>query len=288
MLEARPVVVPSSPAESRLAELGMRYLAVVPDGWDGESTLVAVHGISRNWREHAEEFVGHTARRRLALVVPRFSKRGYRGYQRLEAGGRGIQADRALLAVLADFRRRHGAPRLTVGLFGFSGGAQFAHRFALAHPLAVGRLALAAAGFYTFPDANVPFPYGLAARGAAPALGVAGFDLPMRVYVGSLDTERDADLRRSRELDRRQGRDRVERARRFVVAVRAALAMRGRPPACGFEVLPGCGHSFDECVAVGDLARRATDFLFPTPDGRRRLAAPGHRASTPGVPGEGR
>ncbi|MDH3421150.1 MAG: hypothetical protein OEM78_16905, partial [Gammaproteobacteria bacterium] len=186
----------------------------------------------------------------------------YRGFQRLEVGRKGIAADHALLNVLDDAAQTFeiGATA-EVLLFGYSGGAQFAHRFSLAHPHRVKRQVLAAAGFYTMPDTASRYPFGLALGGRLGSLDVAGLLLPTKVFVGALDTARDPRLRTGRSLDRQQGRNRVERARRFVIATRALAGTCQQPPACFFEISHNCGHSFVECAEKGDLVRKVVDFL---------------------------
>ena len=248
--------------EQRLRETGMRYLVARPSTGGTERVLVAVHGVSREWREMADHLLGPCLGTGTALIVPRFSRSGYRGFQRLEAGRKNIAADHALLTVLDDAARRFEiAAAAEVLLFGYSGGAQFAHRFSLAHPGRVSRQALAAAGFYTMPDTASPYPYGLAPGKRFGSLDMTGLLLPTKVFVGELDTDRDPQLRTSRSLDRQQGRNRVERARRFVLATRTLAGTCRRPPDCSFEILRNCGHSFVECAEKGDLARKVVDFL---------------------------
>ena len=256
-----PVVQPIV-EEQRLREIGMRYLVARPGTSAVERVLVAVHGVSREWREMADHLLGPCLEARTALIVPRFSRSGYRGFQRLEVGRKGVAADHALLTVLDDAAQRFEiAPTAEVLLFGYSGGAQFAHRFSLAHPDRVRRQALAAAGFYTMPDTASRYPYGLAPGGRFGSLDMSGLLLPTKVLVGELDTDRDPQLRTGRSLDRQQGRNRVERARRFVLATRILAGSCRRPPDCSFEILRNCGHSFVECAEKGDLARKVVDFL---------------------------
>ena len=88
-------------------------------------------------------------------------------------------------------------------LFGFSGGAQFAHRYVLAHPDRVAAAGIGAAGWYTFPDSATPYPYGLG-RGAGQqplreARNSPGFllQLPCRHY-----DQRHRDPRRQRPHQR--------------------------------------------------------------------------------------
>lgn len=250
--------------EHRLRSIGMRYVLSRPSDWDEQTVVVAIHGISRNWREHVAAFSPMTAVRRAALIVPRFSRTGYRGYQRLEVGSRGMAADEALLAVLRHAGRRLGT-EIDHGLrlFGFSGGAQFVHRFSLLHPQRVRSQVLSAAGFYTMPDERRRFPYGTSRGRRLSSLPTTGFHTPTLVLVGAHDIERDEDLRTSRRLDREQGPTRLERARRYTLAVRAAAAGAGRPAQCTLQILEGCGHLFSECVAQGELVERTTSFLLP-------------------------
>lgn len=57
-----------------------------------------------------------------------------------------------LVETLALFRQAFPSCRDKVRIWGFSGGAQFAHRFALQHPQHVDRVAALASGEWTLPD----------------------------------------------------------------------------------------------------------------------------------------
>ena len=234
--------------------------------------LVSVHGVARNHHEHARAFAGLCQALGVPLIVPHFDGQRFKGYQRIKRGS-GISADQALLEALDECHERFGWPS-SCRLFGFSGGAQFAHRFVLAHgattrdtsrPAApVERLALASAGFYTMPDPTVAYPEGLAPSALTETMDVERLlAVPTRLFVGERDTERDSDLRVSARLDRLQGKDRFERAQRFGFAIRAAAAMRRMPLQCGLVVLRDCGHSFRRCVRHGSLDRLVLTFLYP-------------------------
>jgi len=263
-------------------ERTLSYFLFVPANWRADRPLVVlVHGISRNAREHALAFAPHAARTGHALVAPLFDREFYRDFQQLGLPGGGRRADLALQAVVADAARETGARAERFALFGHSGGAQFAHRFALAWPQRVARLALCAAGYYTFPEPAAAFPLGLdtAALPGAPALDLAGFlDIPTVVLVGRRDTARDASLRSDADLDAHQGPHRRERARRFVAARRAATAARGAGAPTQLVELPGAGHRFTDTVARG-LCEAAWPWLAGEPISHSRGDAP---AFTPG------
>ncbi len=227
--------------------------------------LVAVHGISRNAGEHARAFARWAEGYGAAVLAPRFSRRRFSDYQRLGRAARGRRADLALLSLLDELRARTGLSGEKLFLFGYSGGAQFAHRFALAYPERVARLAVAAAGWYTFPDAGLAYPRGVGAAGrpAGMHFSISAFlRIPICVLVGECDTRRDAELRTTRKVDRDQGLDRVERARRWAAALDQSAARQGVAATVRFELLPGSDHSFTRSDHNGDLTRRVCEFFF--------------------------
>ena len=219
--------------------------------------LVCIHGISRNALEHVYAFRQQADDMGFPVVAPIFDRAAYRGYQTLGArsGWNALAAfDLLLDEITAEFGAR------AVNLFGFSGGGQFAHRFAMARPARVGAFAIASAGWYTFPSASARYPRGLAGDG--PVRGDAGgfLSIPMLVAVGSSDVDRDATLRQGKKIDAQQGRDRVARAKNWTVAVNEAARDRGLPPPAVFVELAGAKHSFAECAVAG-LVRRTMDFF---------------------------
>lgn len=246
----------SSELQSPDVAEGVPYYLYVPRRIDPAARpLVAVHGISRRAHVHLAAFAPLAEISGRILIAPLFSKARCKRYQQLVVDP--CQADEALLATLRTVAAKTGHDMGKVDLFGFSGGAQFAHRFAMMHPERVGRLAVASAGWYTLPDYQEAFPYGLAGtvkgrerfRPKLPDF----LAIPTLVMVGEKDLVRDGSLRQRPELDRRQGLTRVERAARWTQAMRQAAADRGVPAEIAFRVLPACGHSFEDCARDGGL-----------------------------------
>lgn len=85
----------------------------------------------------------------------------------------------------------------------------------------------------------------------------------MLALVGEHDTERDDALNVRARIDRQQGHDRQQRAKRWLAAMRAAAAEHGLTTSHRLDVLADSGHSFDECAAPhrGDLARRVVVWM---------------------------
>ena len=241
----------------RLRDGTHEYFCFVPDSArPAGPIMVLVHGISRNAEAQVDAFADMAQRRGVVLVAPLFGRDHHPRYQRIFSSRAGVGADRVLIRIIEDVAGRTGADGSRVRLFGFSGGAQFAHRFALLHPERVARLDLGSAGWYTFPDPDEPFPWGLrASRAMAGAdMDLPGFlEIPVRVFVGERDTIRDASLNRSLRIDRRQGVNRLERGRQWVGALHQAAHRMHKRVDARMVVLPGCGHCFTQSVEVGGL-----------------------------------
>ena len=263
---AAQAALPDSATELRLPqdEEGVPYYLYVPGKVDPEApVLVTVHGISRGADEHLEAFAPWAERSGRVLVAPLFSEAQCRRYQKVIVDR--CQADRALFATLREVAEVTGVEIDRFDLFGFSGGAQFAHRFALLHPERVARLAVSSAGWYTVPDPGETYPYGLASGPRAvqrfrPKLE-AFLEIPTLVLVGERDVERDAALRKEERVDQRQGLTRVERAARWSQALRRAATRAGVAAEVRFRSLPSCGHAFEDCVREGGLVEQVMEWF---------------------------
>lgn len=233
----------------------------------GSPVLVLVHGISRRLDQLIAAFVAAADRHDMILVAPFFDKGSYGQYQQV-IDRKGNRSDLALFEILDAVKQETGADTGKVHLFGFSGGAQFAHRFALLHPDRVASMTLASAGWYTMPTRKQPYPMG---TGTHP-LPFGRFDLrnylaiDRHVLVGADDIVRDETLRQSGRVDRLQGLTRVDRAERWVRAMnRRSERMGSYPQNSSFQLLPGVGHSFEECTrGAAPLPERVMACITPT------------------------
>lgn len=229
------------------------YFLFQPDAVDlARPPLVAVHGISRNAEEHVEAFAEVAVAERRLLIAPHFDEARFGGFQRL-AGG----TEEAVAALWHDVEQVTGQRLGAVDMIGFSGGAQFTHRYAMLHPERVHSMTLVAAGWYTFPSESDRFPYGIKRDGRRGRRAAGNlkkfFAIPTLVLVGALDRQRDAALRKTPDIDMKQGINRIERATRWSCAFLQAATRTGVAPTVQFSMLPRCGHAFDDCVEIGGL-----------------------------------
>lgn len=236
---------------------GLAYFLFVPTRVLSGRVLVSVHGISRNAREHIEMFKRMAQDHGALLVAPCFTAAEFPGYQRLGNKGVGPRADLALIRVLNDVHVRTACDTSRVDLFGFSGGAQFAHRFAFVHPQRVRRLSIGSAGWYTLPDPAYTYPYGVSdAKGLYGArLNLwAALRIRVLVLVGEQDNRvDDEELNQRPMVCRSQGPHRVARAETWVKAMNARALSAGQGGRVDLQLMPGVGHSFSQAVLVGQL-----------------------------------
>jgi hypothetical protein len=239
------------------------YLYVPRKGY--RDVFITVHGVKRMAKEHAVEFAPFAERYGVVLIAPVFPKDRFCDYQRLGSKKNSVRADVALNRVIEEVGFLTGANTDNVFMFGYSGGGQFVHRYAMVYPQIPKRTVIAAPGWYTFPDYKVNYPYGVKkARG----LGNITFDLsrflsvPACVMVGEKDVYRDGELNKNPLVDQQQGLNRLERGKRWIRAMKKAARIRNLDTKFDFRVLPGCNHSFIKCMHRGQMGERVFKFLF--------------------------
>jgi pimeloyl-ACP methyl ester carboxylesterase len=246
----------------------LEYYAYLPRR-KARRILVSVHGISESARFHAERFAPLAEEFGVLVVAPHFRRPAWQDYQRLGRSGRGPRADVALERLVAVIGSSTDVPAGRFFLFGYSGGGQFAHRYLMAHPRRVASAVIASPGWYTFPDAGRSYPYGLDTASSREDLSLepdAFLRVPLLVTVGERDVERDETLRRSPRVDRIQGKTRLERAERFVAAMKRSAERCGIPSPVGLRRLPDVGHSFEESVSIAALDRLVFERFFGAED----------------------
>jgi pimeloyl-ACP methyl ester carboxylesterase len=241
------------------------YFAYVPRTVSPYSgLLVTVHGIERKALQHAIRFAQLAEEHSLIVLAPLFSKRRLPRYQRTQRGTSGECPLEALEHTIDHFLRWSDIEPARKFLFGYSGGAQFAMRYALRGRVAFEKLVLAAPGWFTMPEPGLPFPYGL-----GPSI-VAGSSLPdlerlistpTLVVVGTEDTRRDSSLNREPIVDTTQGQTRLERARRWIEAMNGAAEKLGTRSASEMRILRGAGHDFEDNMKSHGLGKIACDWL---------------------------
>ncbi len=217
--------------------------------------IVAIHGISRNSLQQLEAYKSLAEKHGLWLFAPEFSKENFPSYQLLAKNSNSPRADLALNNIITTFRSIKGLPELKVHLCGYSGGAQFVHRYAYLHPYNLASLTLLSAGWYTFPDLYENYPQGLKNWPlwmSQPRLQHF-LQTPMLVMVGNQDTKRDKSLRQSGLLDQYQGSNRLERANTWSKAIHDTMKHSPSSSTINIIHLDNQLHDFQKNITETDM-----------------------------------
>ena len=248
------------------ADPEQHYLLYIPRFAPAEPRLlVTVHGASGNAMSLVRQFTEFAERYGVVIVAPVFSKARHPQYWQLVSEEAEARADLTLQQILREVSERAGVQCGLLYLFGYDAGGQFAHRYAMAHPLQVAGVAIASADWYTFPNPTKAFPLGIGPSAGLPEVSFdpAGFlRIPTYVFVGDRDTETDEDTGEPPGVERLQGRNRIERARAWLEAMQAAAAGYGLTTPFEFVLIPRTGHSFVAGVKWGGLGERLFGTLF--------------------------
>lgn len=256
---------------------GQRYYLYVPRRVIREPArariLVSVHGYSgRKNNSSGRSRVKSAATRwtkladdvGLVVLAPQFDEDRFdNDYQRLNLFGDKRADDRLHELISLITTALPGLNGKKILLFGFSGGGQFVHRYALFHPDRIDRAVAGGAGWYVFPDEKLPYPIGLDPRSLPKDRipNLAGLcQVPLLILVGERD-EDEGDFRttyskngREYDLIQLQGKGRWQRASNWVAALKQKHG--DAPFGIQFETIPGIGHTINS-----EYLEKASAFL---------------------------
>jgi predicted esterase len=238
----------------------LSYYLFCPENLSSETKIiVCVHGISRNAKQQITAFQQQAINYNHVIIAPCFSEKYYQGYQRLKIGSAGCSPSEALNKILNDVHEKYTIKTENITLFGYSGGAQFSHRYAMLYPEKINKLIVCASGWFTFPDENKNFPYGL--KGTQDSVKSMAKNLPaflqlkIRILVGEFDNTNDPGLNRKKRINRQQGYHRLQRAIRWSSALQSKCNDMNLEADLRFILIKGCGHSFSNCERLGDISK---------------------------------
>jgi predicted esterase len=219
--------------------------------------LVCMHGAGRDNVRSRDQFGEFAEYYNCIVLAPLFPARvrgddNLNGYKYLIEGD--IRYDNVLLALLDEVRAFYGIASPRILLFGFSAGAQFAHRFALLHPETIRAVSIGAPGTVTLLGTGRSWWAGTAGIESIFGITLNEHDIqgmPVHLVVGDADLET---LRITFAPGDRDyvpgandaGRDRIERARAL------ADSFRKHGASVRFDFLADTGH---DMIAAARSAR---------------------------------
>lgn len=243
----------------------LEYFCYLPTQPQQGRIMISIHGISRNAKVHVQGFIPQAEKYGAIIIAPYFPKENFPRYQRLGKSAKEGRADQAFDHIIQDACEWLQQAFAPLRIFGFSGGGQFGHRYAMFYPKRVETLVLAAPGWFTFPDPDQHYPLGLRSTKEWPKLHFSAerfLKIPTLVVVGEEDDLRDADLNKEREIDAFQGFNRIERGERWINAMRALGRAFAVPTDFRFETVPNANHAYESYQAHPAFGEQVFDFLF--------------------------
>jgi poly(3-hydroxybutyrate) depolymerase len=128
-------------------------------------------------------------------------------------------------------------------LYGFSEGGQFVHRLVLLLPDArYARAVVGSPGWYTMPQFDIKFPYGLRGAPVTEASLKTSLERDVVLLLGERDNDPDdPELRKSRQAEA-QGRHRFARGQKFFHEAEHASTELNAAFAWRLEIVPGAAH----------------------------------------------
>jgi pimeloyl-ACP methyl ester carboxylesterase len=229
----------------------LEYLLCVPENASpGGPLLVAVLGHSSRWMRQASLLVPLCARYGLTLLAP--SMAAHRFYRRV--GRDDERADFYLHDCLREVGHITGVDTSCFYLVGHAGGAQFAHRYAMASPHRVKAAVFAATPWWSMPDPARGFPYGT--RRSRRLAGVSFnpehyLRLPMTAVVPRAVKGSEPPV--LNEKIAAQGASRIERAQAWTNAMREQALAFGMQPRVVLSETAAPSYRFEDFCRTGSL-----------------------------------
>jgi len=229
-----------------------------PANWTPDKPIVVVqHGLKRNAQEYRDGWVKYADQYTLLVVCPEFSEEKYPGVRYYNTGnvsdtdddtGNLQPKDKWVFPVINhvfnEVKIRSGATNNTFTLFGHSAGAQLVHRYVLlGGQTQAERIISANAGWYTMPDTNAKFPYGIKDMSLSKEELTKVFAKPVTILLGEKDNNPNHKILRHTLQADAQGFSRFERGNQFFNKAKEKAAELGVPFNWNLITVPGVGHS---------------------------------------------
>lgn len=236
------------------------YSYVPPEAGPDSPVVFVLTGLKRNAAEYRNAWIDAARRYGFIVLVPKFAEPDYPGVagynlgQITAADGQDPRprSDWSFTVIDAVFERlvqRGETRRPGYDLFGHSAGCQFVHRMLTFVPTARVHAAIcSAAGWWTLPDTDNEWPYGL--KNAPVAVGRPDlarlFAQPLLVLSGAADIDPyHRYLRRSYQA-MAQGSNRVERAWNYYKTAQQKADRYHDVFHWAFQLVPGAGHDYEK------------------------------------------
>jgi len=216
--------------------------------------VIVMHGWSRDAERYFDDWRVLGEQRKFIVVVPHFSRADFPSSNDYNLGHVFEENQRkmrpqetwtfaAIESLFDEVLERTGGAQSGYTLFGHSAGSQFVHRFLYYMPDARAKRFIAAnAGWYTMPDFDTGYPYGLKGASISNKQLRVAFGKDVIIMLGREDIdEADPDLRNTREA-KRQGRNRLTRGMTYFSVAKTVADSLGVTLSWRLAVVDLAGH----------------------------------------------
>lgn len=234
----------------------------LPDG----DLLFVMHGTLRNGQQYRDNWIDIAKRHKILIVVPEFSEKQYPSSRHYQQGNvlqeDGTPLDHSLWSLSSIDRifqhlvQKQKLKCQEYDIFGHSGGAQFVHRMVLLYPQTRVRLAISAnAGWYSMPDLQTAYPYGLGGTTVDRSTLKAALQQRLIILLGEEDNDPNHRFLRRTPEAIAQGSHRLSRGEAFFNSGRKKASELGVEFAWKLVSVPDVGHENSK------MAMAAAEFL---------------------------
>ena len=227
--------------------------------------MFIIHGASRKAKQGLNDWLPLVEGRDVVLIAPEFSSEFYNEYAYLmktTQTGRVLKdTSRDLESSLGDifnfFSSKFNISTKKFRLYGHSGGSQFVHRYLLlSDETRVDKVAMANAGFYTFANLAIKYPFGIKNMDVSDDRLKWFLSLKGGVLLGGKDNNPKHHSLPSMRKAKKQGDHRLERGTNFFNHLLELGVKKNMPFRWRYQVVPGVSHD------NAGMRLAAADFLL--------------------------
>lgn len=217
--------------------------------------VIMLHGAERNASGYIDQWAPVADLYQLVVIAPTFDKENFKGSDRYNLGN--VWDERSALFTPAkewtfsvieplfdQLVKELRSSQTHYYLSGHSAGAQFVHRFLYFVPQnRAAKVFIANAGWYTLPDMQTNYPFGVKNIPQIKQQLTGFFSKPLLLALGEADVDTTSANFQKGDPYSLQGPNRFERGKNFFKTVQAAAMAQRLPLNWTLVTLPGVAHS---------------------------------------------
>lgn len=217
--------------------------------------VIMLHGAERNASAYLDQWARVADLYQLVVLAPTFDKDNFKGSDRYNLGNVWNEKEKRFIPerewtfsviepMFDQFVKAVGSRESQYYLSGHSAGAQFVHRFLYFVPdNRAAKVFIANAGWYTLPDIENDYPFGVKNIPRIKRSIDYFFSKPLLLALGEADTDTTSANFQKGEPYSLQGANRFERGKNFFRTVQTAAVAQGASLNWTMVSLPGVAHS---------------------------------------------